>query len=98
MNRGFYHYIKYYVLHKYYRTIQPSTFTLMMRSFYQKVILAALLLLQCYAGYGQATDLVVQGRVTDSETNESLPGVSILLKGTSQGTITDAEGRYSLKV
>lgn len=70
----------------------------MMRSFYQKAILAALLLLQCYAGYGQATDLVVQGRVTDSETNESLPGVSILLKGTSQGTITDAEGRYSLKV
>jgi TonB-linked SusC/RagA family outer membrane protein len=70
----------------------------MMRSFYQKAILIAWMLLQVYAGHGQATDFLVQGRVTDQESGESMPGVSVLLKGTSHGTITDAEGRYSLNV
>ncbi len=37
----------------------------------------------------------VRGKVTD-EQGEPLPGVSILVKGTQQGLITDAEGRYSI--
>jgi TonB-linked SusC/RagA family outer membrane protein len=39
----------------------------------------------------------IKGRVTD-DTNEPLPGVSILLKGTILGTTTDANGDYSLSV
>jgi TonB-linked SusC/RagA family outer membrane protein len=39
----------------------------------------------------------IKGRVTD-DTNEALPGVSILLKGTILGTTTDANGEYSLSV
>ncbi|SEA40900.1 TonB-linked outer membrane protein, SusC/RagA family [Arachidicoccus rhizosphaerae] len=35
----------------------------------------------------------IEGIVTDS-TGHPIGGVSVLLKGTSQGTITDAEGRY----
>ncbi|QHW01573.1 SusC/RagA family TonB-linked outer membrane protein [Spirosoma endbachense] len=33
-----------------------------------------------------------------SETNEILPGVSVMLKGTSRGTTTDAKGIYSLTI
>ncbi len=39
----------------------------------------------------------VSGRVV-GENGEALPGVSILLKGTQQGTTTDAEGTFSLAV
>ncbi|WP_414617385.1 SusC/RagA family TonB-linked outer membrane protein [Dyadobacter sp. 32] len=39
----------------------------------------------------------VTGKVTD-EKGEALPGVSILLKGTQTGTLTDGEGKYALDV
>lgn len=37
----------------------------------------------------------VSGKVTDN-TGQSIPGVSIVIKGTSTGTITNADGNYSL--
>ena len=40
-------------------------------------------------------DLAVRGKVTDSS-GSPLPGVSVVLKGTTTGTITDFEGNYSL--
>lgn len=43
-----------------------------------------------------AADLTVSGRV--SSDNESLPGVNVLVKGTSNGTVTDVNGDYSLTV
>ncbi|GAB4000295.1 TonB-dependent receptor [Spirosoma daeguense] len=39
----------------------------------------------------------ITGRVTD-EKGEALPGVSIILKGTQQGTVTDAKGAFSMDV
>ncbi|NJN33393.1 MAG: SusC/RagA family TonB-linked outer membrane protein [Saprospiraceae bacterium] len=39
----------------------------------------------------------VSGTVTD-ETNESLLGVSIVQKGTNNGTISDIDGKYSIKI
>jgi TonB-linked SusC/RagA family outer membrane protein len=42
-------------------------------------------------------DITVQGAVTDSK-GEGLPGVNVILKGSSRGTVTDAQGRFSLKV
>ncbi|MBT29228.1 MAG: SusC/RagA family TonB-linked outer membrane protein [Thalassobius sp.] len=38
----------------------------------------------------------VSGTVTSGEDQEALPGVSILIKGTSNGTTTDLNGQYSL--
>lgn len=38
----------------------------------------------------------ISGIVTSSDDSEPLPGVSILIKGTSTGTTTDFEGKYSL--
>jgi len=37
----------------------------------------------------------VSGKVTDSS-GATLPGVSVIVKGTTNGTITDAEGNYTL--
>ena len=47
-----------------------------------------------YTGEGR----VVQGYVRDQTTGEPLPGVNVLVKGTSYGTTTDIEGYYALKV
>src|SRR5699024_6681074 len=40
----------------------------------------------------------ISGTVTDASTGEILPGVNILVKGTSTGASTDAEGQYELTV
>ena len=37
----------------------------------------------------------VSGRVTDAR-NQPLPGVTVLVKGTTQGTVTNAEGNYTI--
>lgn len=39
----------------------------------------------------------VQGKVTDNN-GQALPGVSVIIKGTSSGTTTDAAGAYSISV
>lgn len=44
-----------------------------------------------------AQQQTVTGRVVDVN-NESLPGVSIIIRGTQQGTVTDINGYYSLSV
>ncbi len=38
----------------------------------------------------------VSGKVTDKQTGEGIPGVSILIKGTNLGTNTDAQGFYKV--
>lgn len=40
----------------------------------------------------------ISGTVTDPETGESLIGVSIMVKGTSQGVISDINGKFTLNV
>ena len=39
--------------------------------------------------------IIVKGRVTDKQ-NEPLPGVSILIKGSTQGVATDMDGHFTL--
>ncbi len=58
-----------------------------------------LLLLLAFAGmiaFGQ--ERTITGTITDQETNETLPGATVLIKGTAKGTATDLDGRYSLQV
>src|SRR5690606_32680241 len=45
-----------------------------------------------------AADITVSGQVTSQEDGEPLPGVSVAVKGTSSGTLTDTEGRYTITV
>lgn len=44
-----------------------------------------------------AQDIEVKGVVTEATTNEPLPGVTVRVKGKDIGTVTDADGRYSVK-
>ncbi len=52
-----------------------------------------LTLLVMTATYAQ--DVTVKGKVND-EQGQGLPGVSVLVKGTSTGTVTDIEGNYTV--
>lgn len=45
-----------------------------------------------------AQERTVSGRITSVEDGSSLPGVNVLLKGTTVGSVTDADGRYSISV
>lgn len=40
----------------------------------------------------------INGTVTDSKDGSTLPGVSIMLKGTTTGTVTDINGKYTLEL
>ncbi|MCG8308075.1 MAG: TonB-dependent receptor [Cytophagales bacterium] len=41
---------------------------------------------------------VITGKVTSSEDNSGLPGVNVIVQGTTTGSVTDIEGNYSVAV
>lgn len=43
-----------------------------------------------------AQEITVKGTVLEEESNEPLPGVSVLVKGTAKGTVTDFDGVFEL--
>lgn len=45
-----------------------------------------------------AQSRVIKGTVKDSKTNETLPGVTVLVEGTTNATVTDAKGVYTITV
>ncbi|MCB0490396.1 MAG: carboxypeptidase-like regulatory domain-containing protein, partial [Cyclobacteriaceae bacterium] len=45
-----------------------------------------------------AQERVVSGKITASEDGSSLPGVNVVLKGTTNGTVTDVDGNFRLNV
>ena len=45
-----------------------------------------------------AQNRIISGQVTDAADGGALPGVNVLVKGTSTGTITDIDGNYQLEV
>ncbi len=65
-----------------------------MKAILQSVCLTMLLTL---SGLAQAQDLSVSGKVTGAD-GGSLPGVNVLLKGTTSGVPTDVEGNYTISV
>ena len=56
-----------------------------------KQILLGLMLFITTLSFGQTT-----GKVVESETNEPLPGATIVVKGTSIGSVTDFDGNFSI--
>ena len=82
-----------------YQTKHPVNKTfLIMKKF--RIVLAALAL--AATGFillpGNAQTRVVTGTVYDKNDSSPLPGVSVLLKGTTLGTVTDANGKYEINV
>jgi TonB-dependent starch-binding outer membrane protein SusC len=66
-----------------------------------RIIIAVMFigLLNSFTGvHSQETQVSVTGSITDANTGESLIGVSVVIKGTTTGTVTDANGKYSISV
>src|SRR5437868_4477473 len=57
-----------------------------------------IMLLTFTAGVALAQEKVVTGKVTSTEDGSSIPGVNVVVKGTTNGTTTDADGNYRLSV
>ncbi len=60
------------------------------------LVLLSCLLFMGGSLFGQ--QITVTGEVTCATDGESLPGVTVRVQGTTQGTVTDMEGQYSLPV
>jgi len=52
----------------------------------------------CFVLSAWAQERVITGRVTSADDGSSLPGVNVVVKGTTNGTVTDADGKYSLSI
>jgi len=57
------------------------------------LFIAFVVAMQAYAQDIQAT-----GKVTDAKDGSSLPGATVQVKGTSNGVLTDIDGKFSIKV
>lgn len=62
----------------------------------KKTVLALLILIASFAGFAQG--LQVKGVVTSADDGQPIPGVSVVVKGTATGTITNMDGNYTLNV
>ncbi|MCU4155740.1 SusC/RagA family TonB-linked outer membrane protein [Carboxylicivirga sp. A043] len=51
-----------------------------------------------FGAFLYAQDLTVTGTVTSTEDGQPVPGVSVVQKGTTNGTITDINGQYNITV
>ena len=61
-----------------------------------KFYLSGALLFFALTLFAQNRERVVSGTLTSNDDGGPLPGVNIVIKGTSTGVVTDAEGRYSI--
>jgi len=56
------------------------------------ILISGLFTISAFAQTG-----VIKGQILDAETKETLPGVNILIKGTSFGAATDIDGYYEIR-
>lgn len=62
----------------------------------KKILLASFFFALCFSAWAQ--ERTVTGKVTSIDDGSALPGVNILVKGTTTGTVTDINGSYSIQV
>ena len=68
----------------------------MVKQFSMKLLVFAVVLMSGLTMYAQGGS--VTGMVTDAGDGMSLPGATIVVKGTTQGAVTDIDGNYSINV
>ncbi|HNX66891.1 MAG TPA: carboxypeptidase-like regulatory domain-containing protein, partial [Bacteroidales bacterium] len=57
-----------------------------------RVLMMFALLMIALPGFSQ--NITVKGKVTDSQTGETLIGLNVIVKGTVRGVVTDVDGNY----
>ncbi|UOQ78161.1 SusC/RagA family TonB-linked outer membrane protein [Hymenobacter sp. 5516J-16] len=65
-------------------------------AYMKKRLFIALPILALTATYAVAQTRTISGRVTDRTTGEGLPGVTVLVKGTTNGVSTNSDGSFTL--
>ena len=63
-----------------------------------KKLLSVLFLLSFYLGFCICPKYTGKGTVVSGSDNEPLPGVNVVVKGTTNGGITDLDGNFTLSV
>lgn len=74
---------------------QPIPFQRIRDLLFRFLLMMAIIISQSYV-FAQVR--TITGTVTDKVTKETLPGATIILKGTTSGTSTDIDGKFSLPV
>ena len=70
---------------------------------YTRFFMAFAIIFAAFSGSATTADLQqsqpieLSGTITDATTNESLPGVNVVIQGTTTGTVADMDGKYSLR-
>ncbi len=64
----------------------------------KKILLSFFLLLAITNMVALAQDRTVSGKVTATDDGSALPGVNVVLKGTTTGVVTDADGMYRIAI
>ncbi len=64
----------------------------------KKTLFCLLLVVSGFLAGSTLQGQVIRGSITDRLTDESLPGANIVVAGTTQGTISDFDGNYSLSL
>ena len=62
------------------------------------LLLSTMFVFALAIGQSWAQERTISGNVTSVDDGSSLPGVNVVLKGTTNGTITDVDGNYKLSV
>lgn len=61
-------------------------------------LLVTLLLMALLCPPGWAQDRQVSGRITSQEDGTAVPGVNVVVEGTTKGTTSDVDGNYSIQL
>jgi TonB-linked SusC/RagA family outer membrane protein len=64
----------------------------------KKLLFMVILLMTSLLQQAIAQDRAISGRVTDRSNGQGLPGVTVLVKGTTVGASTNSDGTYTLSV
>lgn len=85
----------FHALRKVIAYLRVKNFKPMKRLLMRRLIISVAGILMSSVLFGQ--QITVSGTVTDAMDGTSLPGVNVIVKGTTMGTTTNAEGEYSIE-
>ena len=62
----------------------------------RKQLLCVFIISMLFCNMAMGQDITIKGTVLSEIDNDGLPGVGVMLKGTTRGTMTDADGKFTL--
>ncbi|MFC6998199.1 SusC/RagA family TonB-linked outer membrane protein [Rufibacter roseus] len=79
------------------KNYQKSNSVFTSRAGWRMLAILLAVLLQTFDGLAQDAKRTITGKVTSASDNSPMPGVSVVVKGTTNGAATDVNGNYSLQ-